>query len=72
MTVWLWLNLALASLFVLAMVGVPLWLVISRPDSGAAPAQLPAWWWARERRAAQAAAARHRAARPRWNPAAEN
>jgi hypothetical protein len=48
MSAWLWVNLALGALFVAAIVGVPLWLVIARPDTGssprpsAAPARQPA------------------------------
>lgn len=42
MTIWLWVNLALGALFVLAIVGVPLWLVITRPDTGP-DTTAPAW-----------------------------
>jgi len=28
---WLWVNFSLAALFVLAIVGVPLWLVLRQP-----------------------------------------
>jgi hypothetical protein len=40
---WLWLNLLWGALFVLAVVGVPLWLVIARPDTGPQrePASVP-------------------------------
>jgi hypothetical protein len=34
MATWIWLNLCLGTLFVLAVVGIPLWLVIARPDAG--------------------------------------
>jgi hypothetical protein len=34
MPTWLWLNIFWGALFVLAIVGVPLWLVIARPDAG--------------------------------------
>jgi hypothetical protein len=36
---WFWLNIPLASLFFLAVTGIPLWLVIRHPD---ARAQAPA------------------------------
>ena len=35
---WLWLNIALMAVFFLAVAGIPLWLVIRRPDFAAAPA----------------------------------
>jgi len=35
---WMWLNVVLGALFVLAVVGVPLWMVIARPDTGPQPA----------------------------------
>ena len=81
MALWLWLNLGLGALFVLAIVGVPLWLVITRPDTPPARAELPTWHRAREhrareRRALQAAAAdqrlAHQAAGQHWNPATDN
>jgi len=40
MWTWMWLNLSLGALFVLAVVGIPLWLVIARPDTG--PQRAPA------------------------------
>jgi hypothetical protein len=40
---WIWLNLLLGALFVLAIVGIPLWLVITRPDTGPKPAEVAAW-----------------------------
>ena len=40
MPTWLWLNILWGALFVLAIVGVPLWLVITRPDAG--PQETPA------------------------------
>jgi hypothetical protein len=40
MPTWLWLNILWGALFVLAIVGVPLWLVIARPDAG--PQDAPA------------------------------
>jgi hypothetical protein len=43
MSVWLWVNLSLGALFVLAIVGVPLWLVLTRPDTGPDTAAAPAW-----------------------------
>ena len=41
---WLWLNIPLMALFFLAVAGIPLWLVLRRPDFAEAPAdrQLPA------------------------------
>jgi hypothetical protein len=80
MALWLWLNLGLGALFVLAIVGVPLWLVITRPDTGPSLAELPGWRRAREHRARQAAARRvaagsrpvHQRAGQQWNPAADN
>jgi hypothetical protein len=81
MAVWLWLNLGLGALFVLAIVGVPLWLVITRPDTSPAGAELPTWRRAREHRALQAAARQvaaadhrlpHQAAGQHWNPATDN
>ena len=41
---WLWINLALGAFFVLAIVGIPLWIVIARPDTGppAGPRPAPA------------------------------
>jgi hypothetical protein len=42
---WLWPNIPLMSVFFLAVAGIPLWLVLRRPDFAAAPAdqrgQLP-------------------------------
>jgi hypothetical protein len=42
---WLWLNIPLMAVFFLAAAGIPLWLVLRRPDFGAARAgqagQLP-------------------------------
>ena len=37
MSAWLWVNLASGAPFVAAIVGVPLWLVITRPGTGPAP-----------------------------------
>jgi len=31
---WLWLNIVICAVLFLAFVGVPLWLVTRRPDSG--------------------------------------
>jgi hypothetical protein len=45
--VWLWLNLTLGALFVAAIVGVPLWLVLKRPDRTPEYADQPAWWRSR-------------------------
>ncbi len=42
---WLWLNIPLMAAFFLAVAGIPLWLVLRRPEFGAARAdqagQLP-------------------------------
>lgn len=42
---WLWLNISLMAAFFLAVAGIPLWLVLRRPDFAAVPAdqagQLP-------------------------------
>ena len=79
MTMWLWVNLGLGSLFVMAIVGVPLWLVIAHPDTAPTTAELHLWRHTRECLAKQAAA-RRAAAAPRlsrqgpaaqWNPAAD-
>jgi len=35
---WLWLNIPLMVLFAAAVVGIPLWLVLRRPDFGPEPA----------------------------------
>lgn len=80
MSLWLWLNLAIGALFVLAIVGVPLWLVVARPDTLPSAAELPSWRSARERHARQAAArqaaAQQRLARQTsarwWSPATGN
>lgn len=58
MAMWLWINLGLGALFVMAIVGVPLWLVITRPDTAPIAAELPVWRHAHERQARQAAARR--------------
>jgi hypothetical protein len=31
---WIWLNIGPGALFFLAMAGIPLWMVIKRPDQG--------------------------------------
>jgi hypothetical protein len=33
MATWLWLNLVLGAFFVLAIAGIPLWLVLKHPDA---------------------------------------
>jgi hypothetical protein len=38
---WLWLNIPLMVLFAAAVVGIPLWLVLRRPDFGPEPASRP-------------------------------
>ena len=35
---WVWLNICFGALFILAVIGVPLWMVIAGPDSGRRPA----------------------------------
>jgi hypothetical protein len=40
MSTWILLNFAWGALFVVAVVGIPLWLVITRPDTG--PRRAPA------------------------------
>ena len=44
---WLWLNLTLGALFAAAIIGVPLWLVLTRPDRAPEPADQPGWWRSR-------------------------
>jgi len=39
---WMWLNIPLMALFFLAVAGIPLWLVLRRPDFSAAAAGRPA------------------------------
>ena len=46
MPTWMWLNICFGALFILAVVGVPLWMVLARPDTGPRPAPAsppPAW-----------------------------
>ena len=38
---WLWLNVPLMAVFFLAVAGIPIWLVLRRPDFAAAPADQP-------------------------------
>lgn len=38
---WLWLNVPLMAVFFLAVAGIPLWLVLRRPDFSVAPADAP-------------------------------
>jgi len=59
---WLWLNLSLGALFVLAIVAIPLWLVLRRPDTGPKPAELAAGRRAVSRRPPHPRAARRPAA----------
>jgi hypothetical protein len=35
---WFWLNVPLMAVFFVAVAGIPLWLVLRRPDFAAAPA----------------------------------
>ena len=41
MSTWIWLNLVFGALFVSAVVGIPLWMVIARPDTGPQHASAP-------------------------------
>jgi len=41
MSTWILLNFAWGALFVVAVVGIPLWLVIARPDTGPRRAAAP-------------------------------
>jgi hypothetical protein len=41
MSTWIWLNIVFGALFVLAVVGIPLWMVIARPDTGPRHASAP-------------------------------
>ena len=66
MSVWLWVNLGLGALFVLAIVGIPLWLVVRHPDTRPALADRPSQRGARERQAS-GAMPRQPAAEP-WVP----
>jgi hypothetical protein len=52
--IWLWLNLTLGALFAAAIIGVPLGLVLTRPDDAPEPSGQPGWW--RSRAVAGAAA----------------
>jgi hypothetical protein len=38
---WLWLNIPLMAVFFIAVAGIPLWLVLRRPDFGPQPADQP-------------------------------
>ena len=38
MPIWFWLNIPACTLFFLATAGIPLWLVLTRPDEGHMPA----------------------------------
>jgi hypothetical protein len=69
---WLWLNIGLGALFVLAIVGVPTWLVLRHPDTAPTFAELPSWRRARVHRARQAAARQAAPASRRWSPATDN
>ena len=67
MSTWLWINVSLGALFVLAWVGVPLWLVITRPDTGPDGAGTAGW---RRPHAPERAAAAPAAGPARRSPAA--
>jgi hypothetical protein len=66
MSMWLWVNLSFGAVFVLAIVAIPLWMVLRRPDTGpaggAAPAVRPAHALAREATAHVVRTARWQAA----------
>jgi len=38
---WLWINIPLMAIFFIAVAGIPLWLVLRRPDFGPQPADQP-------------------------------
>ena len=61
---WLWLNATLGAPFAAAVIGVPLWLVLTRPDRAPEPATQPGWRRSRAVAGATAPAGRgHRAQR---------
>src|SRR5260370_38232959 len=66
MSMWLWVNLSLGALFVLAIVGIPLWMVLNRPDRLPVTATTPA---ARPAHAPPREATAHVVRKARW-PAA--
>lgn len=41
MPIWFWLNIPACTLIVLATAGIPLWMVLTRPDEEHAPAAEP-------------------------------
>ena len=42
MSTWFWLNIPLCAVIFSAMVGIPLWMVIKRPDTGREVAEVKA------------------------------
>ena len=65
MPTWFWLNIPLVTVIFAAMVGIPLWLVFKRPDTGREIA-----WAAARRRAAIPLHADSRNEAERWRQAA--
>ena len=63
---WLWLNIPLMAVFFIAVAGIPLWLVLRRPDFGpqaaGQPGQVPASVAARDAATRAGSAALPRAA----------
>ena len=42
MPTWFWLNVPLCALFFVALIGIPLWMVVRRPDERQTPDPRPA------------------------------
>ncbi len=42
MSTWFWLNIPICAVIFSAMVGIPLWMVIKRPDTGREVAEIKA------------------------------
>jgi hypothetical protein len=42
MPTWFWLNVPLCALFFVALIGIPLWMVVRRPDQRPTPDPRPA------------------------------
>jgi hypothetical protein len=42
MSTWFWLNIPICAVIFSAMVGIPLWMVIKRPDTGREVAEVKA------------------------------
>lgn len=41
MSTWFWLNIPLCAVIFAAIVGIPLWMVFKRPDTGLEVAEVP-------------------------------